>query len=231
MNTDALVTYVQDELAVQANARQAVEMAAYMKSEMPFYGVKKPLRVPILRVIKSDFRPASQAEYEAGVRALWALPHREEKYLALEWAKAHKKWIGVASLPLYEELVRDGQWWDFVDLIASHLVGGVYLAERQEAEPWIRAWIEDDDMWMRRTALLSHLRHKEETDATVLFAHCLQCADEKEFFIRKAIGWALREYSKSAPDAVRAFLQEHETRWSGLTLREGSKWLKKQARW
>lgn len=226
----ALVLYVQQELRRRADPAKALEMAAYMKTDMPFYGVQKPDRVAMHRFMRTQFCPPSQQDYEDGVLALWRLPHREEKYAAIEFASQNRKYIASASLPLYERLIREGAWWDFVDPVATMLVGGVLLRQRADVGRVMDQWIRDPDLWIRRAALLAHLKHKTQTDERQLFDHCLRLAGEKEFFIRKAIGWALREHSKTAPDAVRAFLTEHRARLSPLSYREGAKHLLREGR-
>jgi 3-methyladenine DNA glycosylase AlkD len=222
-----IVDYVQTELKKVADKDKAPVMAAYMKTDMPFYGVQKPDRLPILKGIKARYKPKNRAEYEKTIRRLWALPYREEKYIALNYACDFVSLAEADTLPLFEELVRDGAWWDFVDVLAGHLVGRLYLDYRPEIEPIMDQWIEDDDFWIRRTAILSHMKHKKQTDAKRLFSYCLSQADEKEFFIRKAIGWALREYSYSDPAAVKKFLLANKKRLSNLSFKEGAKRLVK----
>lgn len=222
---DLIVSYVQEEFQKLADPVNAVPMAAYMKTEMPFYGIPKPLRVPIYRTLKKEYAPASQEEYEDSVLALWQLPHREEKYAAIEYAMFFDKFITHKSVALYERLVREGQWWDFVDPVAIWLVGIALKKDRTRLEPKMNKWIRDPDMWIRRTAILSQNRHKSETNEAMLFEHCLDRAHEKEFFIRKAIGWALREYSYAAPQSVRKFLDKNKDKLSPLSLKEGAKQL------
>ena len=221
--TTELTGFVQSRLAPLACPENARAMAAYMKTEMPFYGIKTPDRRPISREAIRRFPPDDRQAYEASVLALWRLPHREEKYAAIAYARGFRAHIVPASLPLYERLVREGQWWDFVDEIAAHLVGKVLLDHRDEVQPLMDRWVTDDDMWVRRTAILSQLRHKQHTDAERLFAYCLARAHEREFFIRKAIGWALREYSKASPEAVRDFIVAYRDELSPLSVREGAK--------
>lgn len=225
--TEDLVFFVQQQLQALANPGKAGPMAAYLKTDMPFYGVQKPDRVPMYKETKKRFRPESQRDYEKAVLALWALPHREEKYAAIAFALQNEIFITTKSLSLYERLIREGAWWDLVDGVAADLVGRVLLEYRGRTRPVIERWIDDHDLWIRRTALIVHLRHKEHTDANQLFDHCLRRAHEKEFFIRKAIGWALREYSKTAPQEVRDFLFENRKVLSGLSFREGAKRLVK----
>ena len=220
-DADALAAFVATELRARASPADAAKMQAYLKTTMPFFGVKRPARQPVVKAAKTRFAPTTPAEYRAGVLALWALPHREEKYTALDWALAHKRLRTTGQLDLYERLVREGGWWDLVDPVATDLIGRLHLAHRDKVQPVIERWIDDDDVWIRRTAILSQLKHKQETDAALLFAHCRARAHESEFFIRKAIGWALREYSKTDPDAVRAFIDANEDALSGLSKREG----------
>ncbi len=226
MSTAAqLARFVQEELKKVADPEKAPQMQAYLKTDMPMYGVQKPDRMPIYREMKASFAPRSQTEYEERVLALWALPHREEKYAAIAYAGQHRDFQTTASVPLYERLIREGAWWDFVDFVAVDLIGQVFLAERAAMNPVIDGYVTDDSMWIRRTSLIAHNKHKGQTDEARLFNHCLHLAPEKEFFIRKAIGWALREYSKTAPEAVRGFLVENRARLSGLSYREGAKHL------
>lgn len=220
-----LVTLVQRELAARGDPEKAVAMAAYMKTEMPFYGVQKPARAEILRRVAAELAPSTEDEYRKGIEALWDLAHREEKYLAIAYARRFHRYITRAQLDLYERMIVEGAWWDFVDDIAANLVGALLLDYRESMRPVMEAWIDDPDMWRRRAAILSQLRHKEHTDAEMLFDFCRRRAHETEFFIRKAIGWALREYSKTDPEAVAAFLRAEGDALSGLSRREAAKHL------
>lgn len=227
--SENVVKHVRKELKRLANAQKAVEMAAYMKTKMPFYGVQKPDRVPILRHLKSHFRPADLNEYTDTVLALWNEPHREEKYFAINYADTFQEFVVLESIPLFERLIREGAWWDFVDPVSIDLVGHVYLNQRKKLRSKIEKWSRDDDMWIRRASLICHLHHKGETDEEQLFDLCLQLAHEKEFFIQKGMGWALREYSKTEPNAVRKFVEKNKSKLSKLTYREGLKHLHRQA--
>ena len=224
-NKPELVVFVSRALKAVADPERAIAMAAYMKTNMPFYGVSSPARRPIARELKLMYRAGSATEYRTKVSALWALPHREEKYLAIDYALSFKKLITFEQVDLYRQMVVEGAWWDFVDVIASDLVGRVVLVDRDRMRPTLEQWIDHDDMWLRRTALLAHLRHKTATDEAMLFDFCQRRAHEKEFFIRKAIGWALREYARVNPEAVRGFLRAHEAQLSGLSRREAAKHL------
>lgn len=228
MGPAALARELSARLQAAGDPGRARGAQAYMKTTDPFFGVGAvPLRAE-LKPLYVRFRPASQGEYLDQVAALWAIREREGKYAAIEWARRFKAFVTLDSLPLYERLIREGQWWDTVDAIAAHLVGSLLLTQRLRMKPRIEAWSRDPDLWIRRTALLAHLTHRESTDHAQLFAHCLRLAPEKDFFIRKAIGWALRAYSKVAPEPVQAFLEAHPGRFSALSVREALKVIKRQ---
>lgn len=222
---EQLIALAADELAKRADVDKATGMAAYMKTDMPFYGVQKKGRTEVFRIIKREVPIGDNATYRAAIAALWEQPHREEKYLAIGLAKAYSDFLTFDNIDLYRRLIVEGAWWDFVDEVAIHCVGIVYLNERPRTEATIEAWIDDDVMWLRRTSLIAPIKHKAATDHRMLFDHCLRRAHEKEFFIRKAIGWTLREYAKTEPARVRSFLLKHRDEWSGLSFREASKHL------
>lgn len=224
MATDAQ-KFLHAEYEPLADHDKAVEMAAYMKTDMPFWGIQKPDREPIYRELAKKFAPADHDEYSQVILKLWSGKRREDKYAALDYAVRCKKFIDKSMIPLYEDLVRDGAWWDLVDPLATLLIGVAFLSDQKAVKPIVKEWIEDDDMWIRRTAILSMNKHKEKTDEKLLYDFCLRRAHEKEFFIRKAIGWALREYSYKAPDSVIKFLKTNRSKLSPLSYREGAKQL------
>ncbi len=225
MDTKALVHAASSGLAAAADPEKAGPMAAYLKTNMPFYGVQKAGRTPIMRKLKLEFPPQDRDEYELASLALWRLEHREEKYLAIGYARAFDEFVVFDSIPLYEGMITEGAWWDLVDGVASWLVGGVLLAERNRTEPVMRSWITGDDMWLRRTSIICQLGHKADTDTALLADACTANLPDTEFFIRKAIGWALREYAKTDPDWVRGYVDRHRDDLSGLSCREATKHL------
>lgn len=231
MNPADLVADATAALTAHADPEVGAGMAAYMKSSIPCLGVKKPQRVPIERQLARDHAPADQAAYEAAVLALWGQREREYRYLAIALARRWKRFVAAPSLPLYERLVQEGAWWDFVDEVAIHLIGRVWLLDRDVVGPWADARVDDEDMWLRRTAIIGQVAHKGETDAPRLFAYARARLHEREFFIRKAIGWALRAYSYVDADAVIAFVEAEQERMAGLTRREATKALARHGRW
>jgi 3-methyladenine DNA glycosylase AlkD len=223
MSTRALLAFVQARLSAEGDSARAARMAAYMKTDMPFYGVQKPARAVIFREMVNRFPVEDRAACRAAVAALWGEPHREEKYLAIALARHHDEFVTRAEAPAYERMIREGAWWDFVDEIAMRLIGRVLERDRAAMAPLLAKWIDDEDMWIRRSAIIAQVAHKDATDAAMLFEFCRRRAHEKEFFIRKAIGWALRTYAEVDPPAVRRFLRDEKPRLSGLSYREAAR--------
>jgi 3-methyladenine DNA glycosylase AlkD len=222
-SSSSLIEFVQTSLRAAADPAKAVDMQAYMKTDMPFYGVQKPGRASILSSLVGDYPPSNRAEYEAMVLTLWSLPHREEKYLALGYARRFRLHIVPESLALYQKLIVEGAWWDLVDDVATHLIRTLVVAHPIETWSVVDGWVDDPDIWLRRSAIICQVGAKEDTDADRLFDFCARRAFEREFFIRKAIGWALREYARIYPDAVADFVTGHRDRLSGLSYREATK--------
>jgi 3-methyladenine DNA glycosylase AlkD len=223
LDIEAACEFASGALAQLSDPEKAREMQRYMKTDMPFYGVQKPGRTRVMRRLTRDFPPGDRDEYERLVLGLWHLPHREEKYLALGVATSHRRFIVPRSLSLYRRLIREGAWWDLVDEVATHLVRELARDHPDEAWPEIDTWIHDEDMWLRRAAIICQVGLKQKTDADRLFRFCRERSFEKEFFIRKAIGWSLREYAKTDPGAVAHFVRRHRDDLSGLSFREATK--------
>lgn len=228
----ALVAQVRSALAAAGDAERAAGQQRYMRSAMPFHGVTSPQLRRVMTPLVREHAPADRATWEDTVRELWdGATHREERYAALAVAghRSARAWQDPAVLDLYRHLVVTGAWWDLVDETATRLVGPVLLAHREAVTPVMDAWAVADDLWLRRTAILSQLKHKEATD-TALLQRCVLANLEGsrfggEFFVRKAIGWALRQYARTDPGWVVDLVEEHGERMSGLTRREALKHL------
>jgi 3-methyladenine DNA glycosylase AlkD len=223
LDIDAATSFASSALASVADPAKAPDMARYLKTEMPFYGVQKPARTPILRELIRRWPPDTRTEYTALVESLWSLPHREEKYLALGVARRHDRFVTISSVPLYRRLIVSGAWWDLVDEVATQLTGKVLLRQRERMTPTILSWLEHRHLWVRRAAILSQIGHKEQTDEDLLFHCCTSRAHETDFFIRKAIGWALRDYAWTSPDSVARFVASNADTLSNLSKREATK--------
>ena len=226
------ITRVRAALAAGGDPQRAVAQQRYMKSAMPFYGLGLPAVRSTLRPILREHPPATREVWEATTRALWdEATHREERYAAIELTgiAAARPWQDPAALALYEHLVRTGSWWDYVDPIASGRVGLILRGHRAATTPVIRSWAVGDDLWVRRTAILCQLQAGADTDLDLLTAaidaNTLGTAFGSEFFIRKAIGWALRQHARTDPDWVRSFVAARSARLAPLSMREALKHL------
>ena len=224
---------VRAALAEVGDPGRAAQQRAYMKSALPYVGLGAPALRALLRPVLAGHRFADRAQWEAAVLELFEdATHREEWYaaVALLRDRRYRAWLDPDLLPLLEQLVRTGAWWDVVDEVAGHVVGQVLLDHRAAATPVVDAWaVDPDSLWVRRTAVLAQLRHRERTDtdllARVLVANLDDTAYGREFFVRKALGWALRQHARTDPDWVRAFVRTHDDRLSGLSRREALKHL------
>jgi 3-methyladenine DNA glycosylase AlkD len=225
MTGEKLLAKLRRELARVADKEKAKGMQAYMKSAMPYHGVSS---TPARQVFKDVFADLTfdAAEWRALVLALWrGARFREERYGAL-WLAGDKRardFQTYATLPLYEEIIVTGAWWDYVDDVASHRVGELLRREPARMKKTMLQWSRSDDMWKRRTSIICQLGFKKETDLELLYACIEPSLDSKEFFLRKAIGWALRQHAWTDPDEVVRYVKENESRLSGLSKREALK--------
>jgi 3-methyladenine DNA glycosylase AlkD len=223
-----LVTAVRAVLAEAGDPAIAEKQQAYMKSAMPYYGLPAPRLKTVLRPLLSGWAPDSRGQWEATILALWdEATHREERYAAIAVARYRpaRPWLEPGSMELWRHLVVTGAWWDVVDEVATHLVGDVLLLHRAETTPVLRAWATDDDLWIRRTAVISQVGHQGEVDPSLL-RHAVEAnVADSTFWLRKAIGWALRDYARTDPDWVRTEVSRLGDRLSGLSRREATKHL------
>jgi len=205
-----------------------------MKSAMPFRGITAPQLKAILRPLLADpaYLLTGREQWEATVRGLWdEARFREERYAALAICghRRYQPWAQDRSaIPLYRHLTESGAWWDLVDQIASHLIGPVLRAHPETEADRMRAWATEGSLWVRRAAILSQLSSKQETDRLLLLDCITPNLGDPEFFIRKAVGWSLRQYAHSgtaAADWVRATVDELGPRLSPLSRREALKHL------
>ncbi|GAA0265142.1 DNA alkylation repair protein [Cryptosporangium japonicum] len=217
---------VRAALTAAADPDRAPGMQAYMKSTMPYLGVPKPVRAKALKPVFVEHPLPDRASWEKAVRTLWhEATYREERYAAIDLTghRAYRPFQDAAALDLYRELVVDGAWWDYVDEIASRRVGPILRADRVGVTPVIRAWSTDPDKWLRRTSIICQLSFKQDTDLALLTDAIAANVYDRDFFLRKAIGWALRQYAWCDPEWVRAYVGAHESELSPLSRREALK--------
>lgn len=219
---DTVLERLTSAYAVAADPKRAADARAYMKDVAPFLGIPTPERRALSRTVVQGTPRPDETDCTAVALSCWQLPEREYHYFAVDYLRRHVGRCSSGFLPVARHLITTVSWWDTVDALAAHVVGGLVTADpRLTAD--MDAWIVDDDLWVARTALLHQLRYKENTDAERLFAYCLRQSGHTDFFIRKAIGWCLREYAKTDPDAVRDFLARERGRFAPLSVREALK--------
>ncbi len=205
------------------NMDNAVPMKKYMKNQFPFLGIKTPLRKKLFSTFYKESGLQKEPFQHGLVLALWEKDEREYQYAAMDYIEKSLKKLTKDDLPLMEKLITTKSWWDTVDMLAQKPVGTIAAKWPEVIPETIEGWAYGDHLWLRRTALLFQLKYKEKTDEELLYRFILHNAGDTEFFIQKAIGWALREYSKTNPDSVRAFIADHEL--PKLSVREGRKYL------
>lgn len=218
-----VVSAIRELLSTNACQADAQAVQRYMKSEQPFYGVKSPLRRKLIAQALQAHPIESVADYESVVAELWGGVYRDEQYAALDIAERLKAFRTPARWDLYVQLLESASWWDTLDWIATRLVSPLLLEDPSKRSVAAR-WIEHDSVWMRRAALLVHLKHREETDVRALAEAIVALIEEESFWIRKAIGWVLRSYGATNPEWVRVFVAAHPE-LSTLSKREALKHL------
>ena len=217
MNVEELVK----ELKAVANPDDAVVMKAYMKNKFEFLGVKTPAR---RKLAKTFFKQQTDSVIDWNfINEAWNNPYRELQYASLDYLESRKKLLIPSDLSHLKKLAQTKSWWDTIDFL-DRLVGSI-IARFPETKEIILAWSRDEDIWLRRLAIDHQLLRKEETDTELLEKILVNNLGQTEFFINKAIGWALRDYSKTNPDWVRDFIERHRAEMATLSIREGSKYL------
>jgi len=197
-------------------------MAKYLKNQFLCLGIKRPERTAIQKEFMKQWKKDKLMDWDL-VDYLWELPEREFQYLAIDLLVALKEELQYEDIQKVEHLIITKSWWDTVDIIATKAVGTLCIENPTLIDQWIMGWSMSDNIWLARTAILFQLKYKERTDVILLGQIIDSNLGSNEFFTNKAIGWALREYSKTNPDWVRAFIESHTLH--SLSIREGSKYL------
>ncbi len=217
MNVEELLK----ELKAVANSDDAVAMKAYMKNKFEFLGVKTPAR---RKLAKTFFKQQTDSVIDWNfINEAWNNPYRELQYVALDYLEIRKKLLTPSDLQRLKKLAQTKSWWDTVDFL-DRLVGSI-ITRFPETKEIILSWSCDEDIWLRRLAIDHQLLRKEETDTELLEKILVNNLGQTEFFINKAIGWALRDYSKTNPDWVKDFIERHRVEMAALSIREGSKYI------
>ncbi len=222
----SLLLALRAELRRVADPKKAAGMQAYMKSAMPYHGVPAPLLRQACRRVFAEVTFGTAAPWRRAVLGLWrGARWREERYGAIELAGAKRfaEFQDMDSLPIYEEMLVSGAWWDYVDNIATRRLGALLRRHPREMRRTMLAWSRDANLWKRRSAILCQIGFKAGTDLELLYASIEPSLGSKEFFLRKAIGWALRQYAWTDPGEVRRYVRKRGGELSGLSRREALK--------
>lgn len=226
MTPSQFVCAVEQALTPLADASRAVQMKAYLLDQFEFLGLPAPVRRQAVKGIgKVKWQTAD--DLLAAAELLWQKPQREYRYTAVDLLRKHSSMLSVNDLPALQDLLLRDAWWETVDGLSAAIAEVMHAAVLQKSNAAVAmdAWLKHPSHWVRRSAMLHQLGWRLDTDTTRLFGYAQQLADEKEFFIRKAIGWALRDYARWNPQAVTNFVVQHRANLSGLTVREAAKHL------
>ncbi len=200
------------------NKSIALGQKAYMRNQFDFFGIKTKKRRSIQKPFFVHQYLLPKADLAATVKSLWKKPQREYQYFAQELASKYTKQLEPKDIDLYEYMVTHKSWWDTVDFIAIHLIGAYFKKYPQRTSLYVQKWLKTDNLWLQRSALLFQLKYKSNLDEALLRVTIHALMDSKEFFLQKAIGWVLREYSKTNPEWVKDFVDR--TVLSPLSKRE-----------
>ena len=204
-----------------ANPEDAIHMKAYMKDQFEFLGVKTPVRRKLSKVF---FKKNSSLTIDwKFIHQAWDNPYREMQYVVLDYLQLKQKALTPSDLPKIKKLAQTKPWWDTIDFLCRSV--GYISLHYPETKKIVLDWSRDKDFWLRRIAIEHQLLQKEETDVQLLEQILINNLNQTEFFINKAIGWALRDYSKTNPDWVLEFIEKYKDKLSKLSIKEGSKYL------
>jgi 3-methyladenine DNA glycosylase AlkD len=204
-STNLLIMDLKNQFEQHENVKLAESMSAYMKNKFPFLGIQKPIRSELESSWVRECKLLNFDELKSLVLALWQLPEREYQYTALVLMRSAKIWKHNQALELLEYLIVTKSWWDTVDALAAQMLGPYFLKYPEQLYLTIPNWKKSENLWLNRCTLIFQLKHKDKTDVELLFGLIRHFAPEKEFFIKKAIGWALRELSYRNPELVMDF--------------------------
>ncbi len=204
------------------NEENAVYMKKYMKDKFDFLGIKSSKRKELQKEFFKDIDKKSPID-KTLVNNLWSENYREYQYLAIDYLIKKKKKLAKEDILFIKELITNKSWWDSVDLIASHLLGEICKLYPELVDEYIIDWSKDENLWIRRSTILYQLKYKENVDTNILERVIRNNKEDNDFFIRKAIGWMLREYSKTNKEWVKVFISKNEL--SKLSIKEASKYL------
>jgi 3-methyladenine DNA glycosylase AlkD len=195
----------------------------YMRNQFEFLGIRAPIRQKLTKQFFKEQGVPSHDQLEKVVQILWNMPEREYQKSALDLLEKSKKSLCSTDLTWLEALLVSKSWWDTIDVLSPHIMGHLFQTYPELIPQYADRWIESENFWLQRSAILYQLYYKSNTDEERLFCYILKRVDSQEFFVQKAIGWALRQYGKTNPESVKTFVAQHELK--PLSRREALKHL------
>ena len=222
METSITLTEIRQLFQTKANLTIAADKKGYMRNQFEFFGLQNPPRKEILSIIipKLSWK---QIDWKL-IDQLWKQPERELQYFAVDLLKHYVKLLKVSDLPKLKKLIETKSWWDTVDSLQK-TVEYITSQNFDETKEIMLDWSKNENMWVRRSAIIHQLLRKQKLKEELLTEILLNNFGSKEFFINKAIGWALRDYSKTNPEYVRNFLKFYEKELDNVSIREAKKYI------
>ncbi len=226
-NEEEFVAGLRISIEKKSNSRAALEMSAYMRNQFEFAGVNAPARTEILREVSASFEKPNQSQIIKVMRLLWDMDEREYQMLACEFLNKNKKALSPSFVSTHVKyFITNKSWWDSVDSLRPAI--GFVVSENRQLDQVVYKWIDSENKWLVRSALIHQLVLKDKVDPVKLFKLCAHRQSDSEFFIAKAVGWALRDYSYVNPTAVKKFIKDHPD-LTPLAKREGLKAINRKA--
>ena len=211
-----------NELEARADDARALDMSKYMKNKFSFFGVQAPIRDEICKPYFKEAKKTKKIDWNF-IECCWEHNKRECQYVAAHYLKSMQKFLVVDDLEKLKNLVIKKSWWDTVDTLDGVIGSLIYHDEILKEK--ILKWSIDDNIWLRRVAIDHQLLQKDKTDTILLEKILVNNLNQNEFFINKAIGWALRDYSKTNPEWVKNFIEKYKKNMAQLSIREASKYI------
>lgn len=226
MNAPSLLSELKKAYEAAADPDKAEGMKSYMRHKFNFYGLQSPIRKEISTSVFRSWGPLPVSTAQELCYLCFAeSENREVQYFVNDFMQPQAKKLDLSWIPVFEDLILQKSWWDTVDFLSPKLAGPIFKRFPEEAEQISGRWIESDNFWLQRSAILFQLDYGLGTRTDLLFDYILQRASSREFFVQKASGWALRQYGRKNPEAVREFIDENRAVLSALTIKEGSKYV------
>lgn len=213
---------IKDAFELLRDEDNAKKMSAYMRNKFKFYGIPTPKRRSVYKSILNLEQKTRAVDWDF-LEKCWNDEHREFQYVAMDYLQAMQKYLKYDDVATIERFVRSKQWWDTIDGL-DRIIGNIAFTDSRINDLMLK-WSEEDDFWVRRVAIDHQLCRKLDTDVDLLEKILVNNFGSSEFFINKAIGWSLRDYSKSNPEWVQGFIERHRDRMNPLSIREASKYL------